>query len=420
MRKEHVVVSCNLEDLKGEIHLSGSKSISNRVLLIKALCGRPFEIFNLSDSDDTVTMHKLLNGVDENYDAHHAGTTFRFLTAYLATQDGIQFLTGSERMKQRPVKALVDALNYLGANITYTENEGYPPLKIGSPSADWKKEITLSADISSQYITALLLIAPILKDGLKIHLKGNIVSKPYIEMTINIMNYFGVSVLWDQNTLEISQQKYKEKDFHVEADWSAASYYYTIAGFCKNAELTLHGLHKFSLQGDSAIVEIGKNFGIETVCGENLIVLKKKEQFSLPKHFEYDFLKVPDLAQSIAVLCAGLGIDSLFTGLQTLKIKETDRIQALQNELRKMNVFFNKMPSKHSKKTGIEYFLLEGKANVNLEYIPSISTYNDHRMAMSFAPLGLIFPIMIENPRVVSKSYPAFWDDIKSLGFTEK
>ncbi len=412
-------ISNQRDTIKGEITLSGSKSISNRALLIKALCADHFNIYNNSDSDDTVTMENLLISTSDILDAHHAGTTFRFLTAYFATKQGTQVLTGSERMQQRPVKALVDALNYLGADITYINNEGYPPLKINAPKSEWKNDITLPANISSQYITALLLIAPTLPNGLTIRLEGEIVSKPYIEMTIGMMAYFGVKVTvdWENQIISVAHQPYQAKDYFVEADWSAASYYYIIAGLSDSADIVLHGLHKESLQGDATIAEIGQKFGILTTFKNRSIRIIKEKGAKMPELFEYDFIKEPDIAQSVSVLCAGLGVNALFTGLQTLRIKETDRIAALQNELQKVGVFLNKMPTKFSKKTGVEYYMQEGKIGLNPDELPVFDTYNDHRMAMAFAPLGLLGGVSINDPNVVSKSYPNYWKDLVSIGF---
>ncbi len=415
-----ICVSCQNKNIYGEITLSGSKSISNRVLLIQALSSVQFNIENLSDSDDTKIMQYLLQSDKIELDAHHAGTTYRFLTAYLATKEGSQWLSGSERMTQRPVKALVDALNYLGANIEYVGKVGYPPLKISTPESRWKHEISLPADISSQFISALLLIAPTLTNGLIIHLEGNIVSRPYIEMTISIMNYFDINVHWEDQTITIVPQKYQPKDFYVEADWSAASYYYTIAAFSESADIVLKGLHQNSIQGDSAIVEIGNKFGIETIFGNQQIRLVKKSKYTIPDYFEYDFIKVPDLTQSVSVMCAGLGTTALFSGLQTLRIKETDRIIALQKEHMKMNVFLNKLPARFSKKSEIEYFMQEGKSELNAGEGQIVETYQDHRMAMAFAPLGLFFPVNINEPKVISKSYPSFWKDLITLGFNIK
>lgn len=410
-------VFCPGKTIEGEITLSGSKSISNRVLLIRAICGQHFDINNVSDSDDSVAMDTLLKSEETILDAHHAGTTFRFLTAYLAIKPGTQILTGSPRMKQRPVKALVDALNQLGADIEYTENEGFPPLKINSPKSDWKNEISLPSDISSQYITALLLIGPALPQGLTIHLEGEIVSRPYIEMTLGIMDYFGVHVNFEGNSLYVPCKTYEPKTFHVEADWSAASYFYEIAAFSESATIKLNGLHEKSLQGDAAIAGICSKLGIQTIYNDYSITLKKSKETVFPKNLEYNFLNVPDIAQSISVLCAGIGCNVLFSGLQTLKIKETDRISALKMEHSKMQVSFSKMPDRFSSKTGIEYYFQEGQSFGNPDNVPSIDTYNDHRMAMCFAPLGLLFPIMIKDPMVVSKSYPGYWRDLSALGF---
>ncbi|MDF1697313.1 MAG: 3-phosphoshikimate 1-carboxyvinyltransferase [Saprospiraceae bacterium] len=403
------------KDAFGTITLSGSKSISNRVLIIQALCKEQFEIFNLSDSDDTKTLQSLLASDDYQLDAHHAGTTFRFLTSYLAVKDGDNILTGSSRMQERPIQALSEALIQMGADISYVNKEGYPPLRIGPPAKQIASKITLSADISSQYISSLLLVAPTLTNGLEIELIGDIVSRPYLEMTLKIMEYFGIKHSWHGQTIYVDAQEYQGRDFYVEADWSAASYYYIIAAFSENVDLTLKGLLKESLQGDSAIAEIASFFGVATEFGNKEIRLKKSEE-KPQDFFEYDFIKCPDIAQSVSTMCAGLGTTGLFSGLQTLRIKETDRIAALQNELAKLNVYLSKLPAKFSKKSESEYFMQEG----NLEYPshpPSFPTYKDHRMAMSFGPFAALFPIEIEDYLVVSKSYPNFWKDLEKVGF---
>ncbi|MFN8338211.1 MAG: 3-phosphoshikimate 1-carboxyvinyltransferase [Saprospiraceae bacterium] len=412
-----IIVTAPNKHIKGNITLSGSKSISNRVLLIKALCGQSFAITNISDSDDTATLEKLLHQPPSIYDAHHAGTTFRFMTGYLALQPSTKVLTGSERMKQRPIGALVDALNHLGANIRYLEVEGYPPLEINAPNPSWKNEISLTANISSQYISTLLLIAPTMPNGLKIHLEGEPVSRPYIEMTLDIMRYFGVHSTWNGPIIEVAHQPYIPKDYFVEADWSAASYYYAMCAMSESAEITLYGLNKESVQGDAAIAEISKRFGVETSYGDHYITISKGINSTFPSEIEYNFVKVPDIAQTISVVCAGLGINGLFSGLQTLRIKETDRIAALQSEWSKLGVFFTKMPEKFSRRTKVEYYLQEGEAKPQNGDIPTIETYNDHRMALAFAALALKFPIKILNPLVVSKSYPKFWHDLRNLGF---
>ena len=399
----------------GTIKLSGSKSISNRVLIIQALCEGSFEILNLSDSDDTKTLQALLFSDGHELDAHHAGTTFRFLTSYLATRIGDNILTGSERMQERPIKALSDALIKMGADISYVNNEGYPPLKIGSPTRTLDSKISVSADISSQYISSLLLVAPTLPNGLEITLIGDLVSRPYLEMTLKIMEYFSVSHSWKGQTITVAPQKYKAKDFFVEADWSAASYYYIIAAFAQKVDITLTGLQKDSLQGDSAIALIGNNFGLQTDYIDSSIRITKSGNAS-EEFFEYDFIKCPDIAQSVSTMAAGAGVSALFTGLQTLRIKETDRIAALQKELAKVHIWLSKLPAKFSKKSDLEYYMQEGNIDGD-EMAPTFATYKDHRMAMAFGPLAQLFPIEVEDHLVVTKSYPKYWEDLKTLGF---
>jgi len=399
----------------GNIKLSGSKSISNRVLIIQALCEGSFEISNLSDSDDTKTLQSLLFSDDQNLDAHHAGTTFRFLTSYLAIREGENILTGSERMQERPIKALSDALIKMGADISYINNEGYPPLKIGSPTRTLDRKVSVSAEISSQYLSSLLLVAPTLPDGLELTMIGDLVSRPYLEMTLRIMEHFGVSHSWIGQTITVAPQKYKAKDFFVEADWSAASYYYIIAAFAYEVDITLAGLQKESLQGDSAIAVIGNSFGLKTEYVDNSIRITKSGN-PVEEFFEYDFINCPDIAQSVSTMAAGTGVSALFTGLQTLRIKETDRIAALKAELAKVHVWLSKLPAKFSKKSDVEYYMQEGNIEGD-EMAPTFATYKDHRMAMAFGPLAQLFPVEVEEHMVVSKSYPNYWKDLKRLGF---
>ncbi len=396
--------------LKGEISLPGSKSIANRALIIQALCDEPFEISNLSSAKDTRTLLKLLESSENTLDAGPAGTTFRFMTAYLSLQVGTQILTGSERMKQRPIGVLVEALNELGTNIEYLDKEGYPPLRIHpSESIGKKNEISVAADISSQYISALLMIAPQLPEGLTIHFKGEPVSLPYIRMTLNMMAFFGIRYEENRYSITVFPQKYQAKDFGVEADWSAASYYYALAAISDEAELRINGLFEQSLQGDSVIAKISELFGVTTDFHDKYIILRKGKKISLPSHFEYDFTECPDIAQTVAVICAALGISAKFEGLKTLRIKETDRIDALKQELAKTKVII----TPHSTEQG-EGMDINGKCIVDA---PCFSTYEDHRMAMALAPLALLSPIEIEEPEVVVKSYPDFWKDLESLGF---
>ena len=402
------------KNVKGVIELESSKSISNRVLIINKLCKEKFNIKRLSGAKDTQTLLRLLSQKENTFDAGHAGTTFRFMTAFLATQEGEQILTGSERMQQRPIGDLVSALNSLGADIHYLKNEGYPPLQINTPKAFGENnELSISASVSSQFITALLLIAPTLPKGLILTLEGNIVSRSYIEMTLALMQNFGISHTWEGNTISILPQEYKAKDFTVESDWSAASYYFSIAAFADDLDLQLIGLQENSLQGDSVITEMIQQFGVQTTFTENGLRLTKSEEKTAL--FEWDFILCPDIAQTLAVACAGTGITGLFSGLETLRVKETDRILALKNELTKVNTRFYALPKRFSQKTSIEYFMTEEKANWS--DAPVFATYEDHRMAMAFAPLAMFAPVKIEHPNVVEKSYPTFWNDLEKLGF---
>jgi len=392
--------------LKGTIVLNGSKSISNRALIIRALSGHDFKIHKLSNAEDTQTLDRLLKSDESLLDVKAAGTTFRFLTAYLSLQSDTQTLTGSARMKQRPVGPLADALQRLGADIQYLEKDGYPPIKIGSPNIGQSNQLTIDAGISSQFISALLMIAPNLPNGLELTLAGNIVSQPYIDMTLNLMGYFGIKWEQKENIIFIKPQKYQSRDFTVEADWSAASYYYTLAALADEADLQLDGLFETSVQGDAVLAEMMTTFGVETTFNESGIRLYKKANTKMPEVFSYDFLSCPDIAQSLAVVCAGLGVKADFTGLQTLRIKETDRIDALEKELDKVGIQFSKSES--------DAFAFSGKAVVNA---PIFDTYEDHRMAMSLAALALYGNVLVNEPDVVQKSYPLFWDDLESLGF---
>lgn len=401
--------------IKGQLRLTGSKSISNRALIIRALSGENFSIDHLAKANDTDLMMELLASTETVRDAGPAGTTFRFLTAYLALQPGSQILTGTERMKQRPIGVLVEALRHLGADIEYMEKDGYPPLRINAPKDIGKTaELSISAGTSSQFISALLMIAPVLPNGLTLHLEGNIVSRSYIEMTLGLMKQFGVEHDWQGQSISIKPQTYRSAPFVVEADWSAASYHYALAAFADELDLQLDGLFPNSFQGDAALVEIMEKFGVHTTFNETGIRLTKNGQ-ALPPMLEWDFILCPDIAQTMAVICAGLGVQGLFTGLETLSIKETDRIKALQNELGKIGGFLSKLPARFSPKSNKEFFMVEGKASLDTE--PTFATYEDHRMAMAFAPLAMLGKIQIEEPMVVIKSYPAFYEDLELLGF---
>ena len=412
-----IKVSKPNKTIKGNIRLDGSKSISNRALIINALCEDDFALNHLSTSNDTLTLQKLLANVGDNVtlDAGAAGTTFRFMTAYLSMQAGTQILTGTERMKERPIGVLVDALRELGAHIDYLENEGYPPLKIHAPSPISTNKLSIPADISSQYISALLMLAPSLPEGLELTLTGNIVSRSYIEITTSMLAYFEVESIWEENTIKVAPQKYQAKDLLIEADWSAASYHYALAILADDLDLQLDGLFQESKQGDSAIVKMAERFGVKSEFNETGVQLTKSGREMRPM-FEWDFILSPDIVQTLAVICGATGVNGLFTGLQTLSIKETDRIAALQAELGKTQVWLSKLPPRFSKKHPEKiYYMIEGNAKV--EETPRFPTYEDHRMAMAFAPLAMLGAIEIEEPEVVGKSYPKFWEDMETLGF---
>jgi 3-phosphoshikimate 1-carboxyvinyltransferase len=401
--------------LSGTVSLSSSKSISNRVLMIRALCQEKFPIHRLSDALDTQLMDSLLQSDAEVLDAGAAGTTFRFLSAWLSRQPGTRILTGSERMKQRPVGPLAVALKTLGGNISYLEQEGYPPLRIGPPDLSISvNQLPIPADISSQYISALLMIAPTLPEGLTLTLEGDLVSRPYVDMTLSLMQYFGVSHRWEDQKIYIPAQAYTPRPFTVEADWSAASYYYAMAALADTAEIKLAGLFADSLQGDSVLIGMMRSFGVETHFTDDAAIIHKPAGTAIPAYFEQDFLQCPDLAQTLAVICGALGVPALFSGLETLRIKETDRIMALQHELSKVGVHFYALPPRMAKKSNRKYYVIEGKAEFN--GVPAFDTYEDHRMAMAFAPLSLLGEICIHDPEVVVKSYPRFWHDMEALG----
>lgn len=390
------------------IELPTSKSISNRLLLLNALSYSPYEIKNLSDSDDTKVMLDVLNSNSNVFDIGAAGTSMRFLTAFLSKVVGEWVLTGSERMKQRPIGILVDALRKLGAKIEYDEKEGYPPLRIFGSSLKGG-DITLPGNISSQYISALLMIAPQVEDGLTVHLEGEIISRPYIDLTLNLMEEYGVKAIWqDERTIIIPEANYRPKPMRVEADWSAASYWYEIVALNPGLEVTLQGLEENSLQGDSGVLNIFEKLGVVSRFTKKGLILSSEG--STPDQFEYDFVNQPDLAQTVTVACCMLGIPFKFTGLQTLKIKETDRISALITELAKSGFKLSTNDKDTLEWNG-------GKKDISGREV-SIDTYKDHRMAMAFAPAASVTgEIGINDSGVVSKSYPSFWEDIAKAGF---
>jgi len=397
--------------LHGELHLAGSKSISNRALIIRALCSDDFPIHRLANAQDTQTLQQLLKRADTIFDTGAAGTTYRFLTAYLSAQEGTQLLTGSERMKQRPIGVLVEALRSLGASIRYLEQEGYPPLEIGPPAGFGQiNRLQIPASTSSQYISALLMLAPTLPRGLELELTGKIVSRPYIEMTLSLMDFFGASHRWSGQVIEVPPAAYRARPFTVEADWSAASYHYSLVALAPAADLTLHGLFTRSVQGDAVLPKMMEQFGVMSSFDEGQVRLRKTAEATVTDHFEWDFLTCPDLAQTMAVVCAAYGVSSRFTGLETLRIKETDRIEALHQELVKVGADFTAVDAEQ------QAYGTTGRISID-EELPLFRTYEDHRMAMAFAPLALFSAISFEDPMVVRKSYPNFWQDLQKLGF---
>ncbi len=389
-----------------DITITGSKSESNRLLLLKALFTN-LEINNVSNSDDSQYMLKALKSEDSTVDIHHAGTAMRFLTAYFATLEGkTTLLTGSQRMQERPIKILVDALRELGADIVYDKEEGYPPLRITGKTLK-NDEVRLKANVSSQYISALLLMATKLKNGLKLHLDGKITSVPYINMTLSLLNQIGVETSFEGQLIEVKPYlDTVSKILTVESDWSSASYFYSIIALSSvGTQINLSTYKKDSLQGDAVLQAIYKQLGVTTTfVGSNINL--KKTTTQLPDCLNLDLANAPDIAQTIVVSCLGLQVNCNLTGLHTLKIKETDRLEALKNEINKFGTAIEI--------TNDSLHLLNPKL---LTPNAIIETYNDHRMAMAFAPLALRTEFSIKEAEVVSKSFPDFWENLKQLGF---
>ena len=389
------------------IYLNSSKSESNRLLIIKALSEKEITIKNLSKANDSVLLKNLLES--ENlvvWDAQDAGTSFRFLTSFLAIKKENVVLSGTERMKQRPVKVLVDALNKIGAEILYLENEGFPPIYVKGKINQVKNKLDIPGDISSQYISSLLLIAPLLEKGIEINIEEPFYSRPYVNMTLNLMNSFGIKSAVKGNKISIKNQEFLSGSYIVESDWSAASYWYSILSISDNINnLTLQGLKKKSNQGDSVISELMKSFGVNTQFKEDGIVLTKIKLDT--EEIELDFRDCPDLAQTILVVAAYHKIKLKVSGVESLKIKETDRLVAMKNELKKIGCDFYEEGN---------YWILE-KRRREIDDELSIDTYKDHRMAMAFAPLASNKSMIINDPDVVVKSYPTYWEDLKKVGF---
>ncbi|WP_185871854.1 3-phosphoshikimate 1-carboxyvinyltransferase [Blattabacterium cuenoti] len=397
--------------LYGSISITGSKSISNRLLILKAIYKDDIQIENISNCEDTEILKKSLINSSDILDIHHAGTAMRFLTSYFSIQEGKKvILTGSNRMKERPIFILVEALRKLGSKIDYLEKEGFPPIQIFGKKI-LGGEIDMNAKVSSQYISSLMLIASQFKMGLKIFLKENITSIPYIKMTFDLLVLAGIKADWKGRIIHIYPVKNKDKKyFYVESDWSSASYYYSMATVSKKSHIILRSYKSTSLQGDKEVYFIyDKHFGVSTIFDKNTIILKKKSNFVFPKFIELDLNKTPDIAQTIVVTCAAIGIKCSLKGLETLKIKETDRLQALKEELLKFGVIITITNS------SLEITDFYRK---KISSVIKIKTYQDHRMAMSFSTFGLCYDFLeIEDPNVVEKSYPNFWNDLKSLEF---
>lgn len=399
--------------IDSRITLPASKSISNRALIIQALAGGQLLPDNLSDCDDTEVIINALENNPETIDIKASGTAMRFMTAYLSVTEGEHTLTGTERMRHRPIKILVDALRFLGAEIEYVGEEGYPPLKIRGKALEGG-HLEIPGNVSSQYISALLIIGPVLKKGLELKLIGEIISRPYIDLTLHLMHQYGVEVDWtDVDTITIAPQRYKDRNYVVENDWTASSYWYEILTLLQDGEskIVLPGLLNGSRQGDSAVKYIFSLLGIKTTHADqdklaDVTLTAKRRMLT---KLEYDFTNQPDLAQTLIALCPILNIPFKFTGLSTLKIKETDRITAMKNEMAKLGYVIYDANDSEMSWNGER---CEPLAN------PVIDTYEDHRMAMSFAPLAIsLGEIRINNPQVVSKSYPHFWDDLQRVGF---
>ncbi|AYN06206.1 MULTISPECIES: 3-phosphoshikimate 1-carboxyvinyltransferase [unclassified Flavobacterium] len=401
----NLLLKTSQANLQGQIAVTGSKSETNRLLLLQALFPN-ISLANTSNSDDSEVMQKALVGNEEIVDIHHAGTAMRFLTAYFAVNEGREVvMTGSSRMQERPIKILVEALAQLGVEISYLKDEGYPPIRIKGKRITASK-VTLAANVSSQYISALLLVAPKLENGLELTLEGEITSIPYIKMTLALLNDLEIQTSFEGNVIKVyPKAEVVTKEMVVESDWSSASYFFSLVALADTASITLSSYKEDSLQGDSALTSIYEKMGVQTTFQDNKMTLVKQTDFKF-ETVNFELNNTPDIAQTIVVTCLGLGIGCHLTGLHTLKIKETDRLEALRIELTKLGAAISVTNDSLT-------LIATNEINPNVK----IATYNDHRMAMAFAPLALKVPIIIEEAGVVSKSYPDFWKDLTNLGF---
>ncbi len=399
--------------LSGSIVLESSKSISNRALMIRSLAKVPFEISGLSSSDDTIAMQAMLTSDLDTLFSGHAGSSYRFMVAKACLGDREVTINASKQLQRRPIGPLVKALRKLGAEITYLNKEGFPPLKITPVKGLGEKvhEVTLQSGISSQYLTALLLIAPVLPNGLTVHLEGSPVSASYTNMTLSMLKYFGIECTQDGSTIRVDPGEYQSKDYVIEGDWSSASYFYSLAALAEKADITIQGLREDSIQGDSVVKDIYKQFGVETEFTEQGIRIWKVKVKEKIKSFTYDFTSCPDIAQTVMVTLGGLGIKGVLSGLQTLKIKETNRIEAMRTELARVKTIVLEKED-----NGTELIIIAGKSRWKDK--GKFDTHEDHRMAMALTPFACLKQIMIKDIDVVSKSYPGFWQDVAAIGMT--
>ncbi|MPM18406.1 3-phosphoshikimate 1-carboxyvinyltransferase [bioreactor metagenome] len=394
------------EKLKATVELPASKSISNRVLILNALSLNTNPVENLSDCEDTQVIIDAFNSDSNVFDVKGAGTAMRFLTAFLAGMDGEWIVQGSKRMHERPIFPLVDTLRTIGADIEYLGNDGYPPLKIRGKRLKGG-EVYVSGSVSSQFISALMMVAPTMENGLIINIRDEIISKPYINLTAKLMEEYGIHLKWEGNRIKIKPQAYKPVSFKVESDWSAASYWYEMVSLCPHSEITLLGLQEGSYQGDANLVNLFKDLGVSTEFVPNGVIIRKVGKPT--KKFFHNFIYEPDLAQTFAAACCFLHVPFIFSGVQSLRIKETDRIEALKTELKKLGFVLSETDSEMLEWDGERCFAEENAV---------IDTYDDHRMAMSLSPAAIPFKsVIINDPQVVNKSYPNFWDDLKKAGF---
>ena len=398
------LISHTSKSINADLTLPPSKSISNRALIIQALCQSKPKLLNLSKSSDTQSLEQALQPTSKTIDVGDAGTSMRFITAYLSQQEGSYILTGSERMKERPIGHLVEALNSIGADINYLEKDGFPPLAINGKALEGGK-VDIFTSVSSQFVSALLLIAPTLKKGLSLSLKGELLSKPYIKMTLDMMRYFGIQSSWINNTIQVEPQNYVSKDLKVESDWSALAFILQAMSIAKSAQVSISGLSKDSWQGDSYVLSLYEKFGIQHEFRHNKLYLKKTNKI-LNSNYEINLKDNPDLAQAYCCTLAALSKSSKIKGLENLKLKESHRLKALHIELKKIG------QQSHYNEDTI-------KLEASTLHIPteSFDSHNDHRMAMCLSPLALLFEIKIKNVEVVNKSYPSYWDDLKKMGF---